>query len=141
MFVATAEETRRLNPAVGPTSVNDPYPHLYEPTFLAEIARCAVASDEFLEMESIASEGGATVYMFPPGATDALSQLTPSRRDFTKERSDDIADRVMMSSRCPPQYKRSGVVSAVLIVRGRCLEARAAPSREVYYWFWRKQAP
>lgn len=138
VFVATAEEAARLNPAVGPTSPDDPYPHLYEPTFLAEIARCATASDDVSEMESIASANGATVYMFPPAATEALSQLTPSRPALTRSRIDEITDRLMSSPRRPPRYQRGGVASAVLIVRGHCLKARAAPGREVYYWFWRR---
>src|SRR5262245_35494611 len=138
MFVATREETTRLNPAVGPTSTDNPYPHLYEPTFLAEIARCATAGDKFSAMECITSAGGATVYMFPAAATDVLAQLTPSRPDFTRLRIDEIADRLMSSPSRPPEYQRSGVTSAVLIVRGHCLEARAAQGREVYYWFWRQ---
>lgn len=140
-FVATPEEAERLNPAVGPASLDSPYPHLYEPTLLAEIARAALASAAFSEMDIIASEGGATIYLFPPAATDALSELTPSRREFTSSRIDEITDRVMSSPRCPPKYKRSGISTAVITVRGHCLVARAAPPRQVYYWFWRKQEP
>jgi hypothetical protein len=138
VFVATREEIAQLNAAVGPRSPDDPYPHLYEPEFLAEIARCAMASSTSSAMESVASAGGATVYMFPPPATDALSQLTPSRADFTIQQIDEIADRLMSSPGRPAKYQRGGVRSAVLIVRGHCLEARAVPGREVYYWFWRR---
>ncbi len=138
VFVATREEIAQMDPTVGPKSPDGPYPYLYEPTFIAEIARCAMASSTSLGMESVASAGGATVYMFPPTATDALSQLTPSRSDFTTRRLDEIADRVKSSPSCPAEYQLGGVRSAVLIVRGHCLEARAAPRREVYYWFWRR---
>lgn len=138
MFVATRDEIDRMNPALGPDLPDSPYPHLYEPNFLAEIARCAIASDMFSAMESIAAAAGATIYLFPPAATDVLSQLTPARPDFTNVRIDEITDRFMNSPNCPPEYKRGGVRSAILIVRGYSLEARAASGRDVYYWFWRQ---
>ena len=118
---------------------DDPYPHLYEPTFLAEIARCAIGGDGVSVMESIASAGGATVYMFPPAATDVLSQLTPSQPEFTEARISKIADRLMRSPNRPRKYQRSGVATAVLLVRGHCLTARSGSGREVYYWFWRRE--
>ncbi|MGC4093077.1 MAG: hypothetical protein QM756_35355 [Polyangiaceae bacterium] len=138
LLVATREEIAQMNAAVAPRSSEGRYPHLYEPTFLAEIARCAVAGSIASGMESVASAGGASVYMFAPSATDALSLLTPSRRDFTAQRIDEITELLMSSPSRPAEYQRGGVSSAVLIVRGHCLKARAAPGRELYYWFWRR---
>jgi hypothetical protein len=136
-FVATNEELAELDLAVGPAT-SEAYPHLYEPSYVAEIARCAIGSESPLPLEHVGSAGGAAVYRFPSAATDALAELTPARIDFARLRLDEITDRLMRSPGLPPKVQRGGAAAAVLTLRGHCLEARAVPGREVYYWFWRR---
>jgi hypothetical protein len=136
LFVATTDEVAAMNPAVGP-STHEAYPHRYEPTFVAEIARCATSSDA-LPLERVAATADAALFMFPPPATDALARLTPDRLDFTKSRIDEIADQLMRSPNRPPKLQRGGASTAVLTLRGHCLEARTGQGREVYYWYWQQ---
>ncbi len=44
----------------------------------------------------------------------------------------------MRSPNLPAKTQRSGAATAVVTLRGHCLEAREAEGREVYYWFWRR---
>ncbi len=123
--------------AVGPAS-DEAYPHRYDPAFVAEIGRCAAGGDSPEPLRCVASGGGADLFMFPPAATDALAELTPERPDFTNTRLDEIADRLMASPALPPRAQRGGARTAVLTLRGHCLEARTVSGRELYYWFWQR---
>ncbi len=136
--VGTAEEIAALDVAVAPPM--ELYPHLYEPALLGDIALGALGRDHggVAALERVASAGGASLYMIPKAATDALAELTPARLEHTKARIAEITDRLMRSPNLPAKTQRNGAATAVVTLRGHCLEAREAEGREVYYWFWRR---
>ena len=150
-FVATSGEAMAMDLLAGPKQPiqleegctspppvpENEMPHLYEPSFL-DLVVSAIVRDG-VHLEPVSQTGQVGLYRFPKAVTTALSELTPQRADFCKATISSIADELMSRKEVSDKFKKGGVESAVLIVRGHALKATPRNAdKELYYWFWRE---
>lgn len=155
-FVATLEEVGLMDMSVGPTRPMAPsrtrrkrvplrdssIPHRSEPRFYDAMISAILEVPDGPHLELVRSHNEAALYRFPEAATDVLSELTPARAEFAKSVIESITERMMRRPEIADRYKRGGVWSAILSVRGSALKAVPRRSgKEVHYWCCRTSMP
>jgi hypothetical protein len=149
LFVATPVEVAAMDLVTGPTRPMLPgkrgkrpiplticaIPDAYDPSLLDAVSAATLPDSEASGLQVIRREGLVALYRFHSAVTDVLSEFVPDRLDFTTEGIALIANRMERFSGVRGHYQKSGLETAVLIVRGYALKARSKGNdTEVFYW-------